>query len=191
MPMPNFKTVRRTNDPGHAHTLTFSCFQRRPFLMRERTRGWFVDAVERFRKQYDFHVWAYVIMPEHIHILIWPTKSVYDIGIILKALKKSVSNHAVAWLRKENSPGLQQLQDRQPNGKVHFRFWQRGGGYDLNVFEPMKAHRQIDYIHNNPVRRNLCPTAVDWFWSSAADYAGLRTGPLRIDSHSVPMFAPE
>ena len=73
------------------------------------------------------------------------------------------------------------MEDRQPNGEMHYRFWQRGGGYDRNVFEPATVYSQIEYMHNNPVRRGLCEQAEDWLWSSAADYAGLRTGPVRLD----------
>jgi putative transposase len=78
------------------------------------------------------------------------------------------------------------MEDMQPNGRRHHRFWQRGGGYDRNVIDDKTAHRQIEYIHNNPVRRGLCTTSVDWLWSSAADYAGLRAGPLSIDRASLP-----
>jgi putative transposase len=73
---------------------------------------------------------------------------------------------------------------------VYYRFWQRGGGYDRNVVEPVTAHYQAEYMHNNPVRRGLCAKPEDWRWSSAADYAGLRVGPLTIDSHSLPWLVP-
>ena len=41
----------------------------------------------------------------------------------------------------------------QPNGEVHYRFWQRGGGYDRNITDPATLRVMIEYIHNNPVRR--------------------------------------
>jgi REP-associated tyrosine transposase len=78
------------------------------------------------------------------------------------------------------------MEDRQPKGDTHYRFWQRGGGYDRNVVEPATAFQQIEYVHNNPVRRGFCAKPEDWTWSSAADYAGLRTGPLRLDRESLP-----
>jgi REP-associated tyrosine transposase len=81
------------------------------------------------------------------------------------------------------------MEDRQPNGKVHHRFWQRGGGYDRNVTEAAAVHQQIDYIHNNPVRRGLCGKPDEWLWSSAGDHAGIRTGPLAIDRESLPTLS--
>ena len=80
------------------------------------------------------------------------------------------------------------MEDRQPNGDVHYRFWQRGGGYDRNVNEPATVFAQIDYMHNNPLRRGLCDKPEDWLWSGAADYARVRAGPLRLDRESLPVF---
>jgi hypothetical protein len=80
------------------------------------------------------------------------------------------------------------MEDRQPNGKKHYRFWQRDGGYDRNVVEPDTAFQETEYIHNNPVRRGLSAKPEDWIWSSAADFAGVRAGPLRIDRESLPVI---
>ncbi len=64
------KLRRRYNDPGDAHELTFSCFRRYQFLARDRTRNWFIEALEAAREKWGFHLWAYVLMPEHVHLLI-------------------------------------------------------------------------------------------------------------------------
>jgi putative transposase len=180
------KTCKRYNIPGHAHALTFSCFQRQPFLTKDRSRQWFVEAVDRAREKLPFHVWAYVIMPEHVHLLVWPTEAQYEISDVLNSIKQSVAKRALIYVRRHAPTFLSRMEDRQPNGDVHYRFWQRGGGYDRNVFEPNAACEQITYFHNNPLRRELCDKPEDWFWSSAADYLQLRQGPLRIDFASLP-----
>jgi putative transposase len=181
------KTCRRFNDPGHAHALTFSCFKRQQFLSKDRSRIWLIDAIDRARTKHRFHVWAYVIMPEHAHLLIWPAVAHYDVSDILSSIKQSVAKRALTPIRREAPAFLVRMEDRQPNGKIHHRFWQRGGGYDRNVVESSTAHEQIEYIHGNPVRRGLCSIPEEWVWSSAADYARLRDGPLRINRESVPM----
>ena len=76
--------------------------------------------------------------------------------------------------------------DRQPNGDEHDRFWQRGGGYDRNLTEPHTIWAEIDYLHMNPVRRGLRERAVDWHWSSAADYLAVRQGPWVLHPESLP-----
>ena len=182
------KTCKRFNTPGEAHALTFSCFRRQPFLSKDGGRQGLVDAIEQARRKLAFHVWAYVIMPEHAHLLVWPSQLDDDISKILKAVKKSVANRALTFVRHQAPEFLKFMEDRQPNGKTHYHFWQRGGGYDRNLFEPTTVFQQIEYIHNNPVRRGLCKQPEDWFWSGAADYAGLRAGPLWLDRESLPLI---
>jgi putative transposase len=188
--MTHRKTCKRFNDPGHAHALTFSCYRRQAFLSKDRSRLWLAEAVERARSRYHIHVWAYVVMPEHAHLLIWPTVAEYDVSEILYAIKKPVTTWATSFVRQQAAGFLPKMEDRRPSGEIHYRFWQRGGGYDRNVVEPGTALRHIEYIHFNPVRRGLCARPEDWYWSSAADYAGLREGPIRVDRESLPRIGP-
>ena len=69
---PHRKRLRRADVPGDARFLTFSCFRRQPFLSRQRSCGWFLDALERSRETHGLHLWALVLMPEHVHLLIYP-----------------------------------------------------------------------------------------------------------------------
>ena len=87
----------------------------------------------------------------------------------------------LAFLRQQASPFLQRLRDEQPNGTVHHRFWQRGGGYDRNLTSAEALRAVIDYLHANPVRRGLVASAEDWEWSSARWYAGLQPVKLEMD----------
>jgi putative transposase len=84
-------------------------------------------------------------------------------------------------LRRHAPAYLERLRDEQPNGDVHYRFWQRGGGYDRNVIEPATLLEMIEYMHNNPVRRGLVETAADWIWSSARFHAGRLPVPIAMD----------
>jgi len=181
-----FKRCKRYNDPGHAHELTFSCFRRQPFLLGDHARRWLVDAITLARKRHAFHVWAYVIMPEHAHLLIWPTRPIYNVSKILATIKLSVTRKALNHVIETAPRFLSRMEDMQPNGDIHYRFWQRGGGYDRNATEPMTIWHQIDYIHANPERRHLCRHPDDWYWSSAGVYVGLREGPISIDHESLP-----
>ena len=172
------KTCRRYNVPGDAHALTFSCFQRRPFLSRDRSRVWLVDALATARERHAFDLWAYVIMPEHVHLLIFPREDVYSIADILLDIKRPVARQALRYVR-EHAPGfLDRMKDEQPNGSVRHRFWQRGGGYDRNLARTQIVHDTLAYIHANPVRRGLVESPVAWRWSSAGFYQGEQDVPL-------------
>jgi putative transposase len=185
--MPHRKTCKRFNEPCHAHALTFSCFRRQPFLSKDGSRKWLVEGIDRAREKHHFHVWAYVVMPEHAHLLLWPTEENYDISQLLNSIKQSVAKRALVHVSRTAPGFLKRMEDKQPNGERHYRFWQRGGGYDRNIIEPASAFQTVQYLHNNPVRRGLCAKPEDWFWSSAADYAGVRVGPLQIDRQSLPV----
>jgi putative transposase len=177
-----YKTCQRLNGPWVAHYVTFSCFQRRAFLARDRTRDYLTRAIDQARGKHGFHLWAYAIMPEHVHLLIWPARESYSISAILKSIKQSVSRKAVNWLRKNNPQGLRWLSTGQVTKP--YQFWQDGGGYDREVRTGQGLRQVLDYIHLNPVRRGLAGQSEQWFWSSARQWSDLGVGPVRIDRES-------
>jgi putative transposase len=180
------KRCRRFNEPGHAHALTFSCFHQQPFLSRERACRWTLEAIDKARNDHGFHLWAYVLMPEHAHLLVMPTAQDYDISRFLLTLKTSVSWRAIVHVRRFAPRFLPRMTDLQPNGNSSLRFWQRGGGYDRNLWGPRTIWDMIDYIHANPVRRGLCERPEQWPWSSAEAYLEPGAGGLSIDRSSLP-----
>ncbi len=180
------KTCRRENIPGQAHALTFSCFKRRPFLNRDRSRGWFVDALAAARQEHQFDLWAFVIMPEHVHLLIYSRAGEYSVSAILCAIKRPVARCALRFVRQHAPEFLPMMRDAQPNGQQAYRFWQRGGGHDRNLVTPELIRAEIDYAHANPVRRGLVASPTDWRWSSSRFYAGLDDVVLSPDTESLP-----
>jgi putative transposase len=174
--------LRRSIDlPGHAHELTFCTYQGYKLLSKDRTRVWFIDALQRARRMHEFQIWAYVIMPEHVHLLILPERDDYKIGRILKSVKLSVAKRAVLFLEKTDPVWLERLTVRCPNGDVERHFWQPGGGYDRNIISAKALRSAIHYIHANPVRRGLCAQVDEWNWSSAKWWSGLEDVPLAMD----------
>ena len=87
--VPGVRKTRRTyNTYGHAREITFSCFRRMPLLSRDRTRQWLVEAIDKARARLSFDVWAYVVMPEHVHILLLPRNESAEIAPILQAISR-------------------------------------------------------------------------------------------------------
>ena len=182
---PSFSHRRRYEEMGHARYLTFSCFQNRPFLSKDRAATWLVEALRVAREKRLFDLWAWVIMPEHAHVLVLPKESV-TVSRILSALKQPVSKRALVYLRREHPAGLAALADVQPSGSVSYRFWQRGGGYDRNTWTLEEIREKIGYIHANPVRRGLVERPHDWPWSSWRAWTAGDDLPVPIDRESVP-----
>ncbi len=174
------KTIRHYNRLGHAHFLTFSCYKSLPFLDRDRTRSWLTEAIGKAKEQYKFSLWAYVIMPEHVHLLVYPSVENYNISLVLKAIKQSVARRAKHYLEKNGHDWLEKLSVKHGNRNI-FRFWQAGSGYDRNVTSKNELLEKIHYMHNNPVRRGLVQNPEEWKWSSAGWYNGERDVILAID----------
>src|ERR1051325_9770622 len=87
---------------GHTHGLTFSCYRRRRFFDDDETKRAFLRALERAREKHGFLVWAYVIMPEHIHLLVAPRGCL--VRDILKAIKGPMARSIIAGLKRTNHP---------------------------------------------------------------------------------------
>lgn len=171
---------RNYNEPGHAHELTFSCYRGFQFLKAERTCDWLAEAIDGARVQLEFDLWAYVFMPEHVHLVVHPRRPAYDIADIRKAIKEPVGRKAIEHLLVTAPAWLPRV-TRKRGKKTERLFWQSGGGFDRNVIEPATLMNMIDYIHLNPVRRGLVEEAARWKWSSAAWYLEGRAAPIRVD----------
>jgi len=174
-------------DVGHqAHFYTFSCFRRQTFLERPRCRQWLIDALGRAIELHDLSLWAWVIMPEHVHVIVQPRQVPYAGGRVLKSIKQPVAQLAVGYVRAHAPAFLPRMLDAQPNGRRTHRFWQRGAGYDRNLFSVREIWEKIKYIHENPMTRGLVAKPTDYYWSSAQNFAGMRHGPLPFDFASIP-----
>lgn len=190
MGKPHRKTVKHYNEPGDAHFLTFSCYRRLPLLSYDRTRLWFLKALSDAREEHDFDLWAWVLMPEHVHLLIYPKLPGYRIDKILASIKRPVGSKAIEYLEACASPFLERLTVRNRK-RVYRHFWQVGPGDDHNLYEARAIHNAIQYIHDNPVRRALVKTVEEWLWSSAHDWAGLPVefAFLTVDRTVPPLYA--
>ena len=68
------------NIPGHAHELTFSCYRRYAFRKAERTSAWLAEAIGEARQSQGFWLWAFVFMPDHVHLILYPFHEEYGGG---------------------------------------------------------------------------------------------------------------
>jgi putative transposase len=178
------KRRKRSEELGQARELTFSCYKRFQFLNSDRTRQWFVEALSEARSESPFDLWAYVIMPEHVHLLVYPRENI-ELGRVSGSMKEAVARQAIQFLEVNAPEWLPRITVREGK-RNRRRFWQPGGGYDRNAVEVATLQKMIDYIHLNPVRRGLVERPEDWLWSSARWYSGIRPVPIEIDA-TIPM----
>ncbi|MBN8645767.1 MAG: transposase [Planctomycetes bacterium] len=185
----DFNRLKRIEGHNHARALNWACFHNRPFLKSECACEWLVEAIEKARERFDFHVWAWCFMPTHAHLLVFAKPARLGGGPlapVIQAIKQSVSRKAVAWARKRAPSKLGLMRDDSPSGEIVHRFWQRGGGYDRNLWSERAIWNEIDYIHSNPVEAGLCERDIDWPWSSAGPFKTRKPGPITLDWSKLP-----
>jgi putative transposase len=153
--------LKRYQQTRQLHFITFSCYHRAPLLSTEQARNTFVRALERVRQWYGFYVVGYVVMPEHVHLLISePQRSTLAVG--LQMLKQMVSRKLRTGVRSEP-------------------FWQPRY-YDFNVWSEGKRVEKLRYMHRNPVKRGLVLEPEQWLWSSFRHYVTGEDGAVEIES---------
>jgi putative transposase len=177
----NSKRRQRFDEERMPRELTFSCFQRLPLLNRDRSCLWFADALNETRTHWPVDLWAWVIMPEHVHVLVAPRETKVAVGRFQGEVKERTARPAIAWLEQHAPAWLSRLTVREGT-RVRRRFWQPGGGYDRNIDHYDTLLVSINYIHMNPVKRGLVERPEDWPWSSARWYAGIRPVVVEMDA---------
>lgn len=142
------------------HFLTFSCYRRQAKLGMASSRSVFETSLEQTRGRYGLCVYGYVVMPEHVHLLLGEPET-GSLSRAIQALKQSVSRQLVL---------------RQPEP-----FW-LANYYDFNVWSEAKRREKLRYIHRNPVKRGLVERPEGWAWSSFRHYATGFEGTVEIES---------
>jgi len=170
MQSPHRKQVRHYDEPGHVHELTFSCYRWLPLFSDDLHRRLYCEACGRAVLRHHYRLFAFIVMPEHVHLIVQPKADGSPVKSLLAAIKRPCSFRIKDYLKTIDNPLLKRLTIRQRPGVMTFRFWQEGPGYDRNLTQPKTILSAIDYVHENPVRRKLCERAVDWHWSSARSY---------------------
>jgi putative transposase len=170
--------LRRYYGRGDLHFVTFSCYRRRAYLRTGRSRDRFVRILDEVRCRHAFQLIGYVVMPEHVHLLLSEPKKVTP-SKVLQVIKQKVSR-TLRGGRKKCAAGQLSLAFHR-RVTVERAFWQRRF-YDFNVYSQEKLREKLEYMHANPVKRKLVLHPKDWPWSSWSHYAKGEKGLIRIDS---------
>jgi putative transposase len=170
--------LSRRYGQGHLHFITCSCYRRLPLLASVRAKNLFVKILGEVRDRYGFLLFGYVVMPEHIHLLISePPKRTPS--TVLQVLKQRVSRRMRRKTRRRTSGAQLNLLFGRLDHTLP-QFWQPRF-YDFNVWSQKKFVEKLQYMHMNPVKRKLVTHPKDWPWSSFSFYAKRNSGLLRID----------
>jgi putative transposase len=174
--------LTRCHHSGQSHFVTFCCYHRRPLFTTDASRRIFESALERVRRSFRLHVYGYVVMPEHVHLLLSEPQS--EGGPLKPGVGLSGDVH---WLSQTQQhtladalKSLKQGVSRRLIGDAE-HFWQKRY-YDFNIRNYPQFVEKLRYIHRNPVKAGLCERPEDWEWSSFRHYATGCEGRVEIES---------
>jgi putative transposase len=170
--------LRHYDNLGTSRFITFSCYHHQQLLNDDKIKQIFIDHLNEIRNKYNVKIYGYVIMPDHIHLLLHPPDNL-ELGKVIGYLKGLTSRSALDYLRSGESKTLKKLQTMR-NGRLQTAFWQKRC-YDHNCRTSQTTLEKIEYCHKNPVVRGLVKSQEDWRWSSYNWYLGAEDVPLVID----------
>ena len=157
--------LRRFHQSGQSHFVTFSCYHRLPKLTNPAACQLFLEALEAARKRFEARIYGYVLMPEHVHLLLSEPKT-ETLAAFLRFVKISSAKRARTQIRIDG------------DGKA---FWQTRY-YDRNIRDYREFALKLHYLHRNPVKRGLCSSPEEWPWSSFQHYRTGAPGIVEIES---------
>ena len=167
------------NSPNTFHYITIVAFDRLPIFNSDRACSLFIETLSEIKLLHPFKLVGYVIMPDHVHLIINPQNP--EISVILRKLKGKSARLILDWLITEHRDrSLEKLRitakDRQ------YAVWQKDSSL-IDLISPKFLRQKLDYIHLNPVRARLCDAPHGWRWSSYNAYlpAGIDDAPIKVD----------
>lgn len=157
-------------DPTHLYFITTSAVQRAPVFHRDIIKRILVDSLNTGRILGQYALFAFVIMPNHIHFLIRCANGHSPIEIV-REFKKATANLILRQYEMENNEQvLTFLASVARTGQEH-QIWEQE--YQAkNVYSPDFLREKLNYLHNNPLQPHwrLAENAEEYIWSSARFY---------------------
>ncbi|MBV8049996.1 MAG: transposase [Acidobacteriaceae bacterium] len=171
--------LHRYHQSQQTHFLTFSCYRREARFASPETYDLFLQCLEDMRRRFAMCVYGYVVMPEHVHLLVSePGRSTLGVPDPASATRADLGKTLASAIRDLKVSFSKRLgrQEGQPSS-----FWQKRY-YDRNLRDEHEFRLKLRYLHRNPVKRGLVNEPGDWKWSSFRHYALREMGPVEIES---------
>lgn len=168
-----------------AYYFTSVAHHRLPIFQTDKVKQIICDAISEVRSKHGILILAYVIMPDHVHLLVYSEKAMRD---ALRLLNGVAARRIIQYL-KENGfdRSLFKLRGETRERNHKHSVWQHHPD-SLEIFGEDTFRQKVEYIHMNPVRAGLAENPLHYKFSSARQWAGrtsenepLLTDHLEID----------
>ncbi|MCH9030986.1 MAG: transposase [candidate division Zixibacteria bacterium] len=170
--------LRHFDNLNTARFITFCCFHRYQLLTEPARNLILLEEIDRARNKHGILIYGYVIMPEHVHLVIHSSEKV-QLGAVIGEIKSRSAKRIFSHMRDIGAKIPSGLSTTR-RGIQKLVFWQLRC-YDHNCRSEKTTLEKIEYCHKNPVTRGLVRDPSKWRWSSFNWYAGERNVPLEMD----------
>jgi putative transposase len=164
------KSIRHFDTPSGVHMLTFSTLRRQPLMLLPGVNEFVAASIDRACERHQYRLLAFVFMPEHIHLVVHAEPEASRVSALLYAMKHPASHRVNRPLEGRSDPACRRIEARR-SGRIVRRLWQAGPGFDRNLSKRETVRKAIEYVHANPLRRELVAHPSEWRWSSWRVYA--------------------
>ena len=160
--------------------ITIVAKERLPIFQTDGIRLVTCHALDEARKSGNFLIFAYVIMPDHLHLLTDCPDTSSD---VLRRIKGLTARRVIDYLKEQGfQTSLVKLRHEKWKRKHSYSLWQQEKNV-LSIFSEGMFMQKVNYIHLNPVRAELAERPADYRWSSARIWQRLsnENEPLLVD----------
>ncbi|MCG8409428.1 MAG: hypothetical protein MI923_29840 [Phycisphaerales bacterium] len=168
-------------DERYAYFCTVTILDWLPIFIDTRYIEPIIDSLRFCRERKELQLFAFVIMPNHLHLI---AGSDSDLQVIMRDFKRFTSRTIHGKLvedgRKTVLSWLAESAELARSARGEFSLWRPG--FDPRAIYSHKVFKQkLDYLHHNPVRKGLVSRPQDWWYSSASFYEGSEDVCLAVD----------
>ncbi len=165
--------IRVLSDQDYAYFITCTIIDWLPVFNDPRYCDIILASLAYIRTNKHTQLNAFVIMPSHLHLILWPEEKVNPSNVLRdfkRFTSRSISREAI---QRKDVDLLHHFSTARKRGRAStssdYQVWQEGNHPEA-IFTANFARQKMDYIHNNPVRAGLVESALDWPYSSAPAY---------------------
>jgi len=128
------------------------------------------------QKEKGLLVYAYVIMPSHIHMIVQAT-SPTGLSSILQSFKSFTAKQFLNAIKAKTTGESRRewllnrfaFQAQKNNINSNYQIWQKGN-HPIELCSPKVIRQKLNYIHVNPMREKIVAQPAHYIWSSASNY---------------------
>jgi REP element-mobilizing transposase RayT len=161
--------LKKRKDITAYRYITITTFKRvQIFAYREIARI-AMEVILFYQRKGDLCLHGFIVMPDHIHLICSPGKV---ISHLVEDIKKCIAQMAVSHLSAADKDMLLSMQPSNPKKKERiYQLWEKDF-FDSLVRGEGNLGKKLRYMYENPVRKGMCGTIVDYEFSDSSRYFG-------------------